>query len=261
MESNWSKRFLYENGTRKAKPIVLIFICVQALFVVFLIITLLQLNNDELPKDDAERYRRMPELSISDLSKKASILTEAEVADIQKKVFKIVSENTPTVNSTKIAAAIHNDVVNAHSFSEHTKYVNMIIDIPELEQSYEVFYSTNAVIDPDVSTIVLCPDESKELTYPNFKCKSSDDKMYSRDQILAAYLKYFNSDKFSAYVSPDNPKQIIISPSITYNNDDKTKAKYINDVKDFIKSIGLAPGKYKYYVRTAADVNYNNNGY
>ena len=257
MESNWSKRFLYDNGTRRVKPIVFIFAAFQVFLLIIVIASIIQLNSDSVPDDDVERYKRLPELTITGLKDKASILEESEIKDIQKKVFEIVSENTSNIKTSEVKAVIRNDNVHEHNFDGRSKYVNMIIDIPSLEQSYEVFYGSNAVIDPDNSTVVLCLDESKDKPYDGFKCKSSDSG-YTRYSILKAYLNLLNFNLFSAYMSPDGSNTVIISPSVTYDNNEATKAAYIKETQDAIDSLGFAASSYNYYVRTAADVNYSN---
>ena len=257
MESNWSKLFVNKNGTKTLSPLASAFIVIQIIIFIVIIATIIWVSSDKLPNDDATRYARMPELTIKDLAKKAPILSEKDVANIQKKLFKIVSENTSSIDVDKIEATIRNDETHAQDFNGKSKYINMIVDISSLKQSYEVFFSSNAIIDPDVSTFVLCLDEHSEVVYKDFKCKTTDNAAI-REKIVTSYLKYFKFEYFSAYISADDPETIIISPSITYDNDEETKAKYIDEVKSSIESLGLPSDTHKYYVRTAKDVNYEN---
>lgn len=258
MESNWAKRFLYENGQKRVRPIVFVFIAIQVLLLLVVIANIIQLNDDGGPIDDLERYKRLPELAINNLSNQAQILSDSEVENIQKKVFKIVSENSSDINTREIKAVIREGSLFAKDFNGRTKYARMIIDIPSIEQSYEVFYSSNAVIDPEVSTYALCLNNDADVVYKNFKCTSSD-KESIRQQIVETYLNYFGFEYFSAGINPVAPKTIIISPSVSYNNDEKIKTRYINEVKNAIDSLGIPSSSYEYYVRTAADVNYDNN--
>ena len=256
MESNWFEQFLNNDGEKKINPIVLIFIFLQVVFFVIIGFVAMSFNNENEVEDDAMYYERMPEFIVENLVEEASVLEEDEVTDIQKKIFKIVSENTNSVNVDKIKATIRDDSLHIRSFGDDNKYLNMVIDIPSLEQSYEVFYGSNAIIDPEVSTFVLCLDD-ENIIYKSFKCKSSDDESM-REEIAAAYLDYFDFDYFSAYLNLDDPDTVIISPAVTYDNDEVTKTRYINEVKAAIESLGLSSDSFEYYVRTAADVNYDN---
>ena len=255
--SSWSHFFIEKNGSKRLSPIATAFIIAQIVLFIVIIATVIWINTDKVPDNDVTRYEKIPELTIKDLSQKASILTERDIKDIQKKVFQIVSENTKSIDIDKVELVIRNGETHAQTFRNNSKYVSMIVDIPSLEQSYQVFYSTNAVIDPNISTFVLCLDDSIKKVYPDFKCKSSDDESI-KHTIVSSYLRYFSFEYFSAYIKPDDPKTIIISPSVTYNNSEETKAKYVEEVKESIKSLGLRPDVYEYYVRTAKDVNYRN---
>ena len=68
-------------------------------------------------------------------------------------------------------------------------------------------------------------------------------------------MDYLSFDDFSVYLDSDT---IIIDPSVTYDNDEATKSRYVEEVKDTIDSLALPSDYYKYYVRTAADINYSN---
>ncbi len=256
MEPSWSDRFLNSNGQKKASPIFIAFIAFQLLLIIVIIVSVSQISDDRTAKNDAERYERMPELTIKDLAKKAPGLSEDDIADIQKKVFKIASENNSNMNADKIEAVIRGDKFYKHSFNKQTLYLHMTIDIPELQQSYDVIYGSNAVLDPEVATFVLCLDD-EEVIYKDFKCKSSDSESI-RDEIVPRYLQRFGFEYYTAYIDSNNPKTVIISPSATYENSEETKAAYIKEVKDSIDSLGISSERYNYYVRTAADVNYEN---
>lgn len=259
MESDWSKKFLMRNGERRVSPIVLVFIALQVLLLIVFLVSMAQLKDDNMAKTDAEYYANKPELTIVGLADKYPDLTEYDISNIQKKVFDIISENTSSLD-TAVEATIRDDSFHARSFNENTKYMNAIIDIPSLEQSYEFYYSSNAVLDPEVSTYVLCLDGDARIIYENFECKSSDSESI-RDRIIPAYINYLNPDfdYFSIYLNPDKADTIVISPSVTYNNSETTKADYIREAKESIQSLGFSPEKYTYYVRTLADVNYDNN--
>ena len=258
MESNWSKLFVNSDNGKRLTPLAIAFFAFQFIVILTIIVAIVWVNKDNAPDDDLARYEKMPELTIKGLADKAPGLSELEIKDIQKKLFKVVSDNTPKIETEKVEAIIRNDDTHMHTFDGKSTYLNMLIDIPSLEQTYEVIYSSNAVIDPDISTFVLCLEQDAGKIYENFDCKSSDSGSIRRT-IVSAYLKYFRFEYFSAYISPDDPDKIIISPSVTYNNSQATKDKYIEEVKASIESLGMPSSIYDYYVRTAKDVDYENN--
>lgn len=258
MASNRFKLFENDNGHMRLSPLGLAFIAFQIVLFVTIFIIIIWFNNDKLPDDDITRYERIPELTIEGLADRAPILTETEIVDIQKKVFQIVSENTNKINVDKIKATIRDGETHAQTFNGNSKYMNMILDIPDLEQSYEVFYGSNAMLNPGISTFVLCIDDHTQIIYDNFECKSSDSESI-REQVVTTYLKYFRFEYFSAYIDPEKPDTVVLSPSVTFNNSEATKAKYIKEVKEAIDSLGVSSESYDYYVRTAKDVNYERN--
>lgn len=254
MASRWSQLFLQQNGKKRISPILLIFIAFQLLILVVIIVNIVTVNNGEVD-DDATRYRKMPELTIKDFSAKMPTLSDYEITDIQKRVFKIVSENTSNISTEDIEAVIREEDTHVRDFGNNVVFANMIVDIPSLGQTYQLIIGTNAVLDPEISAFVLCPDAAK-LANSSFNCKSSD--MDIRNKIVPTYLRYFKFEYFSAYITAEKPDTITISPSVTYDNNEPTKNSYINEVRDSVESLGVSPDSYKYYVRTADDVNYRN---
>jgi len=255
MESKWSQFFLSKDGSKRLNPIAIVFILIQLLLLIAAIATIVIIT-DNPADDDAAHYEKIPELTIEGLPDKAPSLTESEIVDIQKKLFETVSANANSINMREIKATIRNGIVHEYTF-DNSNYLNLIVDIPSLEQTYELFYSSNAVLDPEVSTFVLCPDEFIESNYQDFNCKNGDDASI-RDLIVSSYLSHFKFEYFSAYIDSDNPKTIIISPSVTHDNSTTTKNQYIAEVKGAIDSLGLKSSSYQYYVRTTEDINYDN---
>ena len=255
MASNRFKLFENDNGSMRLSPLGLAFIAFQIVLFVTIIIIAIWFNNDRQPDDDITRYERIPELTIEDLATKAPALKDTEIVDIQKKVFQIVSSNTTNINVDKIKANIRNGETHQQTFDGKSTYLNMIIDIPSLEQSYNVIYSSNAVIDPNISTFVLCLDDHTQITYERFDCKSSDDDSI-KEKVVSTYLGYFWFEYFSAYINPSNPDTIVIRPSVSYDIDAKTKASYIKEVQDSVESLGIPADTYEYHVDTGENIDY-----
>ncbi|MBR3322548.1 hypothetical protein IKG13_00575 [Candidatus Saccharibacteria bacterium] len=260
MEPNWLQRFSNNDGeAKKINPVVAVFVVIQVILFVLVIITIARLKGDDVTENDVAYNKKAPELVVNGLKDAASFLKESDIADIQKKIFKVVAKSTNDINTDKIEATIRSDTVYLQSFDENTNYLKMTIDIPSIEQSYNVIYGSNAVLDPEVSTFVLCPDSKEEVVYKNFKCKNGDDESI-RHKVVAKYLRLFSkrNNHFSAGAGDSSSDVITIAPS-SFNNSEATKTSYINEVKASIDSLGMSSDDYKYYVLTAADVDYDHN--
>ena len=144
-----------------------------------------------------------------------------------------------------------------------TNYVRAIVDIPEYKQSYEVFLmypdNPNAVkmveySNPDIVKpySILCLQDEADIIYLDFDCQDSPD-YFNRQRIASKMIGDFDFNYYSAYFDPDDENKIIINPSVTHNNSEDTKSKYIEEVKAAIGSLGIPSDSFKYYVLTADD--------
>ena len=257
MDNNRLRHYESNNDNKKINPVILVFAGIQAILIILAIATIVRMNSDNITEDNPAYEEKTPQFTIKDLAKKASILNQDDVTNIQKKVFKIIAKNTNSIDVNTVEATIRDDMIYQQSFGDNVKYLNMTIDVPDLKQSYDVYYSPNAVLDPEESTFVLCSD-GEELIYKDFDCKGSDN-VSIRNTIVKTFLGYFKFNYFTAYADADNPTNVIISPSVTYNNSEATKSGYIDEVRSAIDSLGISPDDYTYYVRTAADVSYDDN--
>lgn len=142
---------------------------------------------------------------------------------------------------------IGTDGVNIASF---------IVDIPDIEQSYWVWYSWldgyNGEEENDwmLESAVACPVGNESL-YEDFVCRDwVEDPV--RNQIVAEYLKYLYSEDFYAYVNPDDLEMqevfIIVSGA---DSSQESEQKYVTEVKDYIDSIGVSSEIFNYIVKLA----------
>ncbi len=257
-----------ERPRPRVKLSTIIFLGVQAVLIILVVLSVSKfLQNDEIENAPGQG-----------LSAKIINATDAIPADysgwteiIEWALLDTILENIDdsVLSKNEASASFRDGSIKTRRFENYgVNYVRAIVDIPSLEQSYEIFleYPDNkdaiSAVEYSESNVakpysILCLDDNSEKIYSNFDCHESSD-YYTRQKIVANTLGYFYFDYFSAYLDPNGPGTVIISPSVTYDNDDATKTQYIEEVKTTIKTLGISPDLFTYYVRTAADVNYRN---
>ena len=244
-----------ENEQSKIPVAILVFIIIQIVFIIFLAISISNLLEDDtkLKRED------QPEITISNLKTLVSDLSDEYASDIQHSLTEIVELNTTNLGITDSSATIREESLNTvKSDYKGSKIISYIVDIPNLQQSYQMFYAypinTNLGA-PSTNNYraILCLEDEKQIVYPDFECYSpfSSD---ARREIIGEYLGYFEFEYFSATLDDDNVTVIIspISESVT----ETTKKAYINQTKEAIKSLGISPDLFEYKVLTQADMTY-----
>ncbi len=235
---------------------VLVFVFLQVMFIVMIVVTIMRLlSNNRVMEDDEAYYESLPQLDINDLGNKVPDLGENDVEKIQKKLFKIVGENNVDVNANKISFIIRDNKIYKQDFGEYgVSYLSIIVDSPDIRQSYQVFYDPYGVLDPDVAVFVLCLD-SDNVIYEDFKCKSSDD-LITRSEIAVKYLSYFDFEDLKVVSDNSFGKVTLILPEgKTVQNDG---GFYVNKVKEKVRLLGISPEVFEYYPKEYDDVNYDN---
>ncbi len=257
-----------EQSRPRVKLSTIIFLGIHVVLIILIVLSVSRFSQD----DEVENAPGQ------DLSAKIINATDAIPADysgwtetIEWELLNTILRNVDdnALDKNKASAHLRDGSIKTQRFEDYgVNYVRAIVDIPDIEQSYEIFleYPDNkdaiSAVEYGESEVakpysILCLDDNSEKIYPNFECHESSD-YYTRQEIVANTLGYFYFDYFSAYLDPNKQDTIIISPSVTYDNDDATKAKYIEEVRTAVETLGISPDSFTYYVRTAADVNYNN---
>lgn len=250
----------------RLKPLPAVFILFQIVLVLLLAFSVPKLfQNDKITDTPSE--------GLSAKITNASSAIPEEYSDWTKMIewalLNTITENNGNEKlfENQASAKIREDSIRTQYFADDsTNYVRAIVDIPEYKQSYEVFLiypdnqnSVNMVeySNPDIEKpySILCLKEKADVIYPGFECQDSPD--YStRQKIAAKALALFDFDYFSVYPDPSDPNKIIINPSVTYENSEAVKAKYIKETKNAIESLGISPEIFNYYVLTTDDAEY-----
>ncbi len=252
----------------RLQPLTAIFVLFQIVLVLLLVFSIPKIFQNDQIKDTPTEGLSAKITNASDaIPENYSEWTKM----LEWALLDTISENAGNKKlfGSQASAKIRDDSIKTQYFKKSgTNYIRAIIDIPEYEQSYEVFltYPDNPdavkmveYSNPDIAKpySILCVKEKSDIIYPDFDCQESSD-YFNRQRIVAKLIGDFDFEYFSAYFDSDDKSKIIISPSVTYNNSEAVKAKYIEEVKNAISSLGINPNDYKYHVRTAADVNYYN---
>lgn len=245
-----------DNIKIKINPIAAIFVVVQVIFILAIIISAPKLfKDDEISAGD---YNEQPKVVIENLGTIFSGSSE-RVETIERSLLGIIQNNTNNVN-LKSAIATMRDVKESYFSYENLHHLSFIVDIPDLSQSYQIFYEysddeNNQYISINDSIIPLCLSEYETKVYPEFECKDLYEQT-TRNAIVAKYLPYFNFDYFSAYVNPSNIFEIIISPIGSDTINDIDSNSYIDMVKEKISSIGISPEIFEYRIISLKEITY-----
>ena len=246
-----------DNQDQHTKSILpIIFFIAQVIFII-IVISILSLNvkSDKIGEMEVNRQ---PTLTIKDLNSQLS--DGVYQGSIETVLTKTVELNTENFNV--------NDTVNIREGSLSTikfenidsVYFSAIIDIPNLQQSYQVYalypLSNEAPAELSYSTqYVLCLDGYSEKIYPNFDCKDlfeSDTRQY----IVSVYLEYFDFDGFSAFTTQNSDYSIVyIDADPDLDLYDTTRQSYIQEVKKAIRSLGISPELFEYRVIQQSYIN------
>lgn len=242
---------------RRISPIVAVFIILQIFFIIFLIATIHNITQEnEVGRDDK------PKTIIENLSAEAEDLPDSYVEDIERSLTETMEQNLGSIDTANTTIKIRDGSLKVQKFDNYGfRALSMVVDIPSLQQSYQIFYKYP--IDHTESTssayfnnprAVLCLDETTEILYPDFKCKAAYPKE-TRYKIAADYLRYFDFNYFSTSVDEDDPTTIRINPA-EYSITDEQKESYIQETKDAIESLGISSELFKYKIITPSDLNY-----
>ena len=217
------------------------------MIIIFVAISLPQIfKSNEITWNETERQ---PQIIIKDLSESDPDFGSDNVSILQNELFNVISQADFSIDSVKEYSIVPDSFKTLYFDYYQTKFVSFLIDIPELSNQYQIFYSYSFPSGeaPDMFISILCSPESKDCTDAKGQT--------SRNKIVSDYLGYFDFEYFTAYMDEDSTPTITISP-IDLNATETTKKLYINKIKEAIQSLGISPDLFKYKVLTQADMTY-----
>lgn len=238
----------------------IIFLVAEFMFIVILAAILSNLLGTNNITTDSSGHPIAP---INNLRSSIPELSSEMATTTERQLYTALFANSPTgtiSNSMTKASVVTDSVIRNNFDNAGVNLVSAAIDVPALGQSYSFYYGYPQEGNNDFQAFytILCPVSDNVGSYSDFNCRDAIEGNVDKNTILSAFLSYFDFAYFSASLDPNNPSRIIISPSVTYDNNQKTKDGFIKEVQDAIDSLGMDSKDYEYYVRTAADIDYEN---
>ncbi|MBR2741155.1 hypothetical protein IKD98_00105 [Candidatus Saccharibacteria bacterium] len=237
---------------RQNSILIAIFCILQFFIIVIVIFLVSQLNKEE---------SRVPSLTIANFASSIKNLPSESVEPIQIALYNVVNQNNNNIVDDMDVVIRENSYVNQYFERQKIHYVNLIVDIPTLEQSFQIFHEwpekndyANQYYMINRATMAMCVTP-EDTIYHNSTC---EDAYWNNGQraIAAEFIKYFTFDYFNAYAKEyELYKTIYISP-IHYDHDENEKESFIEKTKDAIKSLGISPEIFDYHVLEEDEIDY-----
>lgn len=246
----------YENSITKIPTSVVLIGFFQ---IIFLIITIPIIISNINQKPQSVNPNSQPVISIDNLTSYDLGLSDYHMRNIAHTLTEAIEVNAANLDIPNTKAIIRNDTLATQDFSIlNFKTLSFIVDIPNLEQSYQVYYNypidqdlvtffsedTDAPF-PDVLHSALCVNEPSQIIYPDFDCRS----IYPTDaryQIAQSYINLLEFNDFSTNIDDTNQYQINLKPfpKSAANLDESN----ISQVKHAISSLGISPDMFTYHI-------------
>lgn len=237
-----------ENNKKKPNYLLAGFIVIELIFFIIIGIVFMNLSsNDDITfnSDESPSIARIEGLPAS--------FSEDESNMIGSTLYALMLENTTDkyLSNSNTLAKVKDDSETTFHFDEQglTLY-SADISVPDLEQSYRLYYAF-----PDKDKDSFQPFISLFCeTAPVSPCTSSS----NTDElgIVRDFLPYFEFDRFTAYISEEEPTVIKISPIKIFDGDKNVEMSHIDEVKTAISKMGFSPDLFTYRVLSPEDFNY-----
>ena len=242
------------DGQAKNKLILFsIFLGIQVLFIIILVsIIATNTASDEIAQTDFERKKNV---SIEDLDSQLPYAPYS--GHLMATLTTTIEQNATEFDPEQSTAIIRDGSLKTVEFENISSvFFSAIIDIPNLEQSYQVYSmypqdTGDFNLDLYNTQYVLCLDEYSKKIYPDFNCHDlfeSDTRRY----IASKYLSYFNFNNFSPSVSQDF-NTVGILPLSSGEITKETADSYIEQTKSAISSLGISPDLFTYSIIDSTD--------
>lgn len=247
------------SDVKKASPVTVTFIILQLFFILVLIFSIPSLfPNDHI---ESTETTRQPKIIIENIETVTPKLSNFDINSIQQKLLKTVQDNTSTVNVIDTKAIVRSDATKIiPQFGDSgLNYLSTILDIPDLKQSYKLFYeypndSYSQAPDPHRLFLITCLNKLDQIIYPDFTCHDSyDSTIYNG--VVAKYISYLSNDHFSLFVSNTDISVLYINP--IDSNFESHKQNYIEQAKDTIKSLGVPSEIFSYHFPDYSNQSYD----
>ncbi len=247
----------FNDNSKNINYPLIIFIALQTIFVIMVGISIISFINKS-DKINEDIPKEQPQIIINNLKETFPDFPSTWVDHIQNQLLDIVQTNVADVNMATAKAEIRSGTANSNYFSFEEFYaINAIVDIPELSQSYQLFFEysneeNNQYVDLNYPIVFLCITNPDEIIYPDFNCTDIYGQK-TRQNLVAKYLKLFEFSQFSAALNEENYTQVKIRP---YDFDDVDRDLFIDKTKQAIESFGISPSLFTYDFVQKEDIDF-----
>lgn len=250
-----------EETSKQPNYLLAIFIILQVVFVLIAIFITPGLFQDN--RITSDNNNKQPRIHIAKLDSISPELPNGSANAIQRKLFSAIQENVDNINVSSTKATIRGDSVKTYPDlgKSGLDYVSAIIDVPDLGQSYRLFFEYNSEVDnwtesPHELFLITCLNELDQIIYPDFKCHDSyGPNLYNG--IVAKYIKNLGNDQFSMFVSNENITELYINPYYPSDDSFEThKQDYIDKAKNTIESLGIPSEIFTYHFPDYSNLDY-----
>lgn len=227
------------------------FAVIQIIFIIVLIVIFSNLNKDTYTPAN---------IPISYLNDDLAELPENSVNVIESMLYDSIASNGGTLDSisNSDARVRENSMVDIYFEDIDMHYINFIVDISSIQQSYQVFNEwsddrTNPNYLIDMATMIMClPKE--QIIYSDHNCK---DKFNHNGQkiLVSKFISHFDFGYFTPSFKEGNLSTVYINP-ISFNASESVKRSYIQKTKDAISSLGITPDIFEYHVLEQSELDY-----
>ena len=244
MEDNYTN---IQNKMQKLLSPLNIFLCLlEIVFLVFVAIAL---------RDVLEEPGVVAEVKMDQSLIASGVEDEITRQSIEEVLYETISLNKSdhqniSISDTRIregsSRSVYFDKIS-------TEYNSFVVDIPSIRGSYKVYYEkpdkqtkTGALNERAVEVIVTRLDDVEEKVYEDFACVDKYNNL-GHSVIVKEYIQYVDSEDFYAYIDEENLSQIEVV-SRYYTHTSEQDAKYVEEVREFVKSLGISPDLFEYYI-------------
>ncbi|MBR3056195.1 hypothetical protein IKG64_02765 [Candidatus Saccharibacteria bacterium] len=245
----------YRQEDRPNLVLVVVFIFLQFIFIVCLLSIFALVNEDkaiiDLPSSE------QPHVGISNLEELAPGAHPSNLENVQQVLLNMVLLNDTAGTDISMDTEANLKDISVNYFDVYgIGYSTAIVDLPELRQSYRIFYEwsdddANEYISPNASIMIMCETEEALMIYEDFECQDVIDRK-TLNSVVGKYLKYYDRDEFIAFVDPgDEEMKHIRVMSKKHEYTDEESGRYVRETKEFIESLGISPELFEYTVEPA----------
>lgn len=210
-------------------------------------------------------------IGTSEISEKIEGTSEGLDDDISKAVYEAVAvNNSEMANVSRNGVIVRDEIVVSKEMGDSgLRHMSFIVDIPELKQSYRVFYDDYSEVDKDdlsggaPEILVTCLNGSDEMIYDDFSCGDNYGglgKYYvargheglmggGSEQVVADYKVFLPQDRYYDGEIVDEAYLEITA----YCGEESAEEKAVNNVGEFFRGLGLDLNDFKYKIVTECE--------